>query len=66
MVTLREDRYCIPVKSEYRSQMPGIIHDSSASGATIFVEPATVVELGNDLKRLTIKEREEIERVLPS
>jgi DNA mismatch repair protein MutS2 len=64
VVTLREDRYCIPVKSEYRSQIPGIIHDSSASGATIFVEPAVVVELGNDLKRFTIKEREEVEKVL--
>ncbi|MDO8589483.1 MAG: endonuclease MutS2 [Armatimonadota bacterium] len=64
IITLREDRYCIPVKSEFRSQIPGIVHDSSASGATIFVEPATVVEIGNDLKRLTIKEREEIEKVL--
>lgn len=64
VITLRGDRYCIPIKSEHRGQFPGIVHDSSASGATLFVEPAAVVELGNSRKQLTIREREEIEKVL--
>lgn len=66
IITIRDDRYCVPVKAEYRSQLPGIVHDASASGATIFVEPASVVELGNDLKQLAIKERDEVEKVLRS
>jgi DNA mismatch repair protein MutS2 len=64
IITIRDDRYCVPVKSEYRSQLPGIVHDASASGATVFVEPASVVELGNDLKQLAVKEQDEIEKVL--
>lgn len=64
IVTIRDDRYCVPVKAEYRSQLPGIVHDASASGATIFVEPAGVVEMGNDLKQLAVKERDEIEKVM--
>lgn len=64
VITQREDRYCIPVKVEYRSQVRGIVHDASSSGATIFVEPEQIVELGNDMKRLAAKEREEIEKVL--
>jgi len=64
VITQREDRYCIPIKVEYRSQVRGIVHDASTSGATVFVEPEQIVELGNDLKRLSSKEREEIEKVL--
>lgn len=64
VITIRNDRYCIPIKAEYRGQVPGIVHDASASGATLFIEPASVVELGNRRKELAVKEREEIEKVL--
>lgn len=64
VVTQRGDRYCIPVKSEYRHAFHGIVHDSSASGATVFIEPASVIEMGNDLKELAAREQHEIERIL--
>lgn len=64
VITLRNDRYCVPVKSEYKAQFKGIVHDTSASGATLFVEPESIVEMGNKRKELAVKEREEIENVL--
>jgi len=64
VVTLRNNRYCLPVKTEYRGQVPGMIHDQSSTGSTIFVEPMAVVKLNNDLKALEIKEQKEIEIVL--
>ena len=64
VVTQRGDRYCIPVKAEHRPHFHGIVHDSSASGATVFIEPASVVDMGNDLKELSLKEQREIEKIL--
>jgi DNA mismatch repair protein MutS2 len=64
IVTVRDDRYCIPVKSEWRTAFGGLVHDQSSSGATVFMEPASVVELGNELRQLAIRDRQEVERIL--
>ena len=64
VVTMRDNRYCIPVKSEYKGQVPGMVHDQSSTGSTFFIEPAAIVNLNNELKELSIKEQEEIEAVM--
>lgn len=66
IITIRSDRYCVPVKAEHRASFPGMIHDQSSSGATLFMEPASVVQLNNKIKELFFEERKEIDRILLS
>lgn len=64
IVTMRDGRYCVPVKSEYRQEIKGMVHDTSGTGATVFIEPASVVEENNETRVLRAKEQQEIQRIL--
>lgn len=64
VITMRGDRYCLPVKAEYKSHVPGMVHDQSSTGSTFFIEPAAIVDLNNKLKELAIAEKEEISKIL--
>ncbi len=64
IITMRNGRYCLPVRSEYKNQFQGMIHDQSSTGSTLFIEPVAIVRLNNELRELAIKEQEEIEKIL--
>lgn len=64
VITMRDGRYCLPVKAEYKSQVNGMVHDQSSTGSTLFIEPMAVIQLNNELRTLEIQEQKEIEAVL--
>ena len=66
VITMRDGRYCLPVKAEYKSQVSGMVHDQSATGSTLFIEPMAIIRLNNEIRELEIQEQKEIEAVLAS